>query len=190
MPSARRWIGAETVAYGGWTALLTFSGAFFIEELGVREAAAGWYLAAGALAYFVAATRSGPLASRVERRNLAAAAAAVMAVLLVFQLSTGSVAVALGLFCLIGLAAGVRTPASSGLGLEQLPDHPAAMMAARTAATQLGYLLGAVLGGVMLAGPGFATLGLVLAAAMVASALLVLRVEDPLAVGAHATERG
>jgi hypothetical protein len=53
------------------------------------------------------------------------------------------------------------------------------MMAARTAATQLGYLLGAAVGGVLIAGTGYRTLGFVLAAGMAVSALLVLRVDDP-----------
>ena len=53
-------------------------------------------------------------------------------------------------------------------------------MAARTAATQLGYLLGAVIGGAVIAGAGYRTLGIVLAVGMVASAWLVLRVDDPL----------
>jgi predicted MFS family arabinose efflux permease len=82
-------------------------------------------------------------------------------------------------FCLLGLAAGVRTPASAGLGLEQLPGHPAVMMASRTAATQLGYLLGAVIGGLVIGGPGYGALGLVLGVVMAASAALVLRVNDP-----------
>lgn len=179
--SARRWIAAELIAYGAWTALLTFIGAFFIERLGVGEAAVGWILAAGAAAYFMAATRSGGLTARMPRRHLVAGSALAMALLAVVQLNvTGSLAVAVGLFCLIGLTAGVRTPASSGLGLEQLPARPGAMMAARTAATQLGYLLGAVIGGAVIAGPGYATLGAVLAAGMGASALLILRVDDPL----------
>ena len=55
------------------------------------------------------------------------------------------------------------------------------MMAARTAATQLGYLLGAIVGGALVAGAGYAVLGFVLAAGMATSALLVLRVDDPLA---------
>jgi predicted MFS family arabinose efflux permease len=179
--SARRWIGAELIAYGAWTALLTFIGAFFIVRLGAGEAATGWFLAAGAAAYFAASTRSGVLTNRVPRRRLVFAAALSMAVLVVVQLNaTGSIAVAVGIFCLIGIAAGVRTPASSGLGLEQLPDHPGTMMAVRTAATQLGYLLGAIIGGAVIAGPGYATLGFVLAAGMVVSAWLILRVHDPL----------
>jgi predicted MFS family arabinose efflux permease len=179
--SARRWIGAELIAYGGWTALLTFVGAFFIERLGVREAAVGWWLAVGAAAYFVAATRTDNLLDRMPRRPLIAASAVAMAVLVALQLNfTGSVAVAVAIFCLTGIAAGLRTPASSGLGLEQLPDHPGAMMAARTAATQVGYLLGAVLGGAIIAGPGYGMLGLVLAAAIALSAVMILRVDDPL----------
>ena len=178
--SARRWIGAELIAYGGWTALLTYIGAFFLESLGVREAAVGWFLAGGAAAYFVAATRSAGLTDRMPRQHVVATSAVLMAFLVVLQLNlTGSVAVAVGIFCLTGLAAGIRTPASSGLGLEQLPDHPGAMMAARTAATQVGYLLGAVIGGAVIAGPGYGTLGVVLGAGMVASALLILRVDSP-----------
>jgi predicted MFS family arabinose efflux permease len=179
--SARRWIASELIAYGGWTALLTFVGAFFIESLGVGEAAVGWWLAAGAAAYFLAATRTGPFVDRMSRRHLVAASAVAMAVLAVLQLNlTGSVAVAVVIFCLNGVAAGLRTPASSALGLEQLPDHPGAMMAARTAATQLGYLLGAVIGGAIIAGPGYGMLGVVLAVAIALSALLILRVDDPL----------
>jgi predicted MFS family arabinose efflux permease len=179
--SARRWIGSELIAYGAWTSLLTFIGAFFIERLSVGEAAVGWLLASGAVTYFAASTRSGALADLVPRRRLVAGSALVMAVLLVAQLRvTGSAPLAVGIFCLIGLAAGIRTPASSGLGLEQLPHLAGAMMAARTAATQLGYLLGAVIGGAVIAGAGYGTLGIVLAVGMAASALLTLRVDDPL----------
>jgi predicted MFS family arabinose efflux permease len=179
--SARRWIGAELIAYGAWTALLTFLGAFFIERLGVREGLVGWFLASGAAAYFAASTRSGALVGRVPRRRLVSGSALVMAALLPLQLGmTDSVPLAVCLFCLIGLVAGVRTPASSGLGLDQLPDHPGAMMAARTAATQLGYLLGAAVGGILIAAAGYGLLGLVLAAGMALSGVLVLRVQDPL----------
>ncbi len=179
--SARRWIGAELAAYGAWAALLTFVGAFFVERLAVGEALVGWFLAGGAAAHFTASTRLGGLADAMPRRQLVAGAALLMAILFVVQLDVaGPAALAVGTFCLLGLAAGVRTPASSRLGLEQLPDHPGAMMAARTATTQLGYLLGALIGGAVIAGAGYGTLGVVLAAGMAASAWLVLRVDDPL----------
>jgi predicted MFS family arabinose efflux permease len=54
------------------------------------------------------------------------------------------------------------------------------MMGARTAATQFGYLLGAVVGGAVIAGPGYGALGFVIAGGMLLSAWLVLGVHDPL----------
>jgi predicted MFS family arabinose efflux permease len=179
---ARRWIVAELVAYGAWTALLTFLGPFFVERLGVRESVVGWLLAAGAGAYFLASTRSGRLTAGLPRRQLVAATSLAMALLFTLQLSgVGAAVLAAAVFCLLGVAAGVRTPASSGLGLAQFPDHPGAMMAARTAVTQAGYLLGSVVGGVVLTGSSYGTLGIVLGVGMAASAWLTLRVADPLA---------
>jgi predicted MFS family arabinose efflux permease len=181
--SARRWLGAEVVAFGAWTSLLTFAGAFFIERLGVPEAAAGWLLAAGAAAHFAAASRSGTLVGLVARRRLVAGSALTMAVLLLVLLTlTASVLPAAATFCMLGLAAGIRSPASSGLGLEQMPRQPGAMMAARTAATQFGYLLGAVAGGAVISFGGYGALGIVLAIGMAGSAALILRVDEALPV--------
>jgi predicted MFS family arabinose efflux permease len=179
--SARRWLGAEVIAYGAWTALLTFVGAFFIERLGVSQAAAGCVLAAGAAAHFTASSRSGTLVGLVPRRRLVAVSGVIIAILSFVLLTlTASAGLGVATFCLVGLAAGVRSPASSGLGLEQMPGHPGAMMAVRTAATQLGYLLGAVIGGVVISQSGYGALGIVLALGMAGSALLILRVDDRL----------
>jgi MFS transporter, YNFM family, putative membrane transport protein len=183
--SARRWLGAEVIAFGAWTAVLTFVGAFFIERLGVDQAAAGWMLAAGAAAHFAASSRSGTLVGLIPRRHLVAASALIMAILFFVLLRlSASAPVGIAAFCLAGLAAGVRSPASSGLGLEQMPGHPGAMMAARTAATQLGYLLGAVVGGAVISHDGYGSLGIVLAIGMAASAGLILRVDDRLEAAA------
>ena len=182
--SARRWIASEVAAYTAWTAVLTFAGAFFIERIGVSQSMTGWLLAAGAGAYLAASTRSDRLSRRVPQRRLVCLAALAMAALLPLMLGgPPEVAPAVALFCLIGMAAGVRTPASAGLALEQLPSRAAAMMAARTAATQTGYLLGALVGGVVIAGPGYGALGVVLALIMAGSAWLVLRVDEPQGAG-------
>jgi predicted MFS family arabinose efflux permease len=185
--SARRWIGAELIAYGAWTALLTFVGAFFIERTGMGEAAAGWLLAGGAAAHFFASSRSGTLATLVPRRALVAGSSLLLAALLPMELSARAPVLAVAAFWLMCLAAGARTPASSGLGLAQAPDRPGAMMAARSGTIQLGYLLGAAIGGVAIAGPGYGALGILLAVGMAASAVLVLRVDDPLEASPAAT---
>jgi predicted MFS family arabinose efflux permease len=189
--SARRWVVAELAAYGAWTALLTFAGAFFVERFAVRESVVGWLLAAAAAAHFTASTRHGGIGDALPRRQLIAVAALLMAFLFVVQLDVaGSPAFALAAFCLLGLLAGIRTPASSRLGLDQLPDHPGAIMAARTAATQMGYLVGAVVGGAVIANAGYAALGFVLAAGMAASAWLVLGVDDRAVATGAARRRG
>ena len=51
----------------------------------------------------------------------------------------------------MALMAGIRSTASSGLGLDQLPSQPGSMMASRTASAQLGYMFGALIGGLVLA---------------------------------------
>jgi predicted MFS family arabinose efflux permease len=178
--SARRWLVAEVAAYGAWAALLTFVGAFFVERLRVGEGLVGWLLACGAASFFVTATRGAGVVASLPRRPLITAVSLLMGVLFVVELGvSGSATFGVAAFCTLGFAAGVRTPASSALGLMQLPDHPGAMMAGRTAANQLGYLLGAVVGGTVIAVAGYGAFGVVLGAVMLASALLILRVDDP-----------
>lgn len=176
---ARRWIGSEVTAFAAWTCLLTFAGAFFIEVVGIAQSVVGWVLAAGAAAYLLASSRAGRLAGRLPQRRLVWTSALAMAAVIPLLLGVVRAPLpAVATFCVVALVAGVRTPASAGLALEQLPEHPAAMASARTAATQSGYLVGAVVGGAVIGGPGWRALGLVLAVIMATSAWLVHRVHD------------
>ena len=111
---------------------------------------------------------------RFPRDRLVAGSAAVMALLALalLNLADAGVPVTRALFCLVGACAGVRTPISGGLGLEQLASGEL-MMAARTAVTQLGYMMGALAGGAAIALHGYEALGGLLAASLGLSALLV-----------------
>jgi predicted MFS family arabinose efflux permease len=178
--SARRWTIAELVAYSAWTAELTYSGAFYIQSYDVGESTVGILLAIGSLVFLATSLNTERLTRRFPRRSLIALAALGMGVLLVPLLSlTPSIAFTLGVFCLTALFASIRSTGSSALGLAQFPERPGAMMGARTAGAQLGYMIGAAAGGVVLALADFAALGIVLFAGMAVSALLVLRVTDP-----------
>jgi predicted MFS family arabinose efflux permease len=79
----------------------------------------------------------------------------------------------------MALFASIRSAGSSALGLAQLPDRPGSMMGARTASAQLGYVVGAAGGGLVIELLGFGALGFVLLGGMMLSALLVMRVADP-----------
>jgi predicted MFS family arabinose efflux permease len=97
---------------------------------------------------------------------------------------TPAVWFSLAVICGVAVFAGLRSTGSSALGLNQLPAHPGSMMAARTVSAQLGYMIGAVAGGVVLAVAGFGTLGWVLFAGMAFSTLVVAGVRDPVRTAA------
>jgi len=186
-PSARRWAIAELVAYSAWTAELTYAGAFYVQNYGVDETIVGSLLAVGSVVFLISSLSTERLVSRLPRRPVLVASALGMGVMLVPVLNLSpSVGFTLGLFCVLALFAGVRSTGSSALGLLQLPERPGSMMGARTASAQLGYLIGAVVGGVVLALAGFGALGFVLFAGMAVSAGLLARVSDPQAAAPRA----
>ena len=178
--SARRWTLAELVAYSAWTAELTYIGAFYIETYDVSETTVGFLLAVGSIAFAISTLSTASLTERFRRQSLIWRAALGMGILLAVIMNvTPAVVFTLCMFFLMALLAGVRSTASSALGLDQLPAQPGSMMAARTASAQLGYMFGAIVGGAVLALSGFGALGFVLLAGMAISALLVARVSDP-----------
>ena len=178
-PSARRWALAELVAYSAWTAELTYAGAFYVQTYGSSESTVGFLLAVGSFAFIASTLSSRRIAVRTGQRTLAVAGALGMGALLALILNvTPSVWFTLGLFLVMAFCAGLRTTGSSVLGLSQLPARPGSMMAARTASAQLGYMVGALAGGAVLAVSDFGTLGFVLMTGMALSALLMLRVTE------------
>ncbi|MDQ4048863.1 MAG: MFS transporter [Actinomycetota bacterium] len=180
--SARRWTIAELVAYSAWTAELTYAGAFYIQTYAVEETAVGLLLAAGSVVFLTASLSTASLTRLLGRRSLVVACALGMGAMLVPVLNvTPSVWFTLGAFCLMGAFAGVRSAGSSALGLGQLPERPGSMMGARTASAQLGYMVGAAGGGLVLAVWDFGILGFVLFTGMAISAVLLARVSDPAA---------
>lgn len=179
-PSARRWTVAELVAYSAWTAEITYAGAFYIKSYGLGEGTVGLLLPIGSVVFLVTSTNTSRLTSRYPRRPLIALAAVGMGVMVVPLLNwTPAVAATVAIICVTAFFAAVRSAGSSALGLAQLPDNPGTMMGARTASAQLGYVLGAAGGGLVIELLGFGALGFVLLVGMSLSALLVLRVSDP-----------
>ena len=177
--SARRWTLAELVAYSAWTAELTYIGAFYIETYDVSETTVGFLLAVGSIAFAISTLSTASLTERFDRRGLIWRSALGMGAMLALIMNvTPAVAFTVCLFFVMALMAGVRSTGSSALGLDQLPAQPGSMMAARTASAQLGYMLGAVIGGAVLALSGFGALGFVLLGGMALSALLVSRVSE------------
>jgi predicted MFS family arabinose efflux permease len=135
----------------------------------------------GSVVFLLVSTNTVRLTRRLPRKTIVVVSGLLMGVLLVPVLNlTPSVWFTLALFCAMALFASLRSSAGSAMGLAQLPDRPGAMMGARTASGQLGYMIGAAAGGAVLAVAGFGALGFVLFAGMALSATLMAGVDDPL----------
>ena len=178
--SARSWTIAELGAYAAWSAELTYAGAFYIQTYGLEESTVGLLLAIGPFAFLAATLSTARLTERVARRSLIVGSALAMgASLCLFLNVTPSPGFSVAVIVVVAVFAGLRSTGASSLGLDQLPRQPGSMMAARTAGAQLGYMIGAVAGGAVLAVADFGELGFVLLGGMGLSALLFLRVHDP-----------
>lgn len=178
--SARRWTISELIAYSVWTAELTFAGAFYVETYGVTEAALGFVLSVPSAVFLVSSPRVAGIAERIGQRAVVIVGGVGMGVvLLVLFTVTPSIWFTLPVFCLVAAFAALRLTGSSTLGLGQMPDRAGAMMSARTAAAQGGYMVGAVVGGAVLAAGGFPALGVFLFVGLLLASLVVLGVSVP-----------
>ena len=150
----------KSIAYAAWTALLTFAGAHLVAHLTIGESGAGVILAPGAAAYALSATHVGRVGGSVVVPppglgvvgGDGGAGTTSSGRLPVCPSRGDPVRARRG-------RPGVRTPASATLALTQLGGNAAVMMTARTAATQVGYLLGAAAGGPIIAVLGYPALG-------------------------------
>ena len=165
---------AELLAFAVWTAEITYIAAFYSEEFSLTEAVVGFLLPLGSLAFMVGsatAARAGrEVAPPTAADRLDTAMGAIAATLFNFH---PFLMVTLVLAIAMGIAAGLRAAGSSTLALDQLPDKPGAMMAARTGAVQIGYLIGASIGGVIVDSSGFGGLGLFMIVGMASSAMVM-----------------
>lgn len=172
--SARRWTIGELLAFAVWTAEITYIASFYIETYGISESLVGILLPTGSVAFLVGSALAERTALRISRRAMLTIGAlgmgSVASVLFNFH-PTIAFTVSIGLF--IGVFAGLRAAGSSMLALDQLPDKPGAMMAARTAAVQVGYLIGAAIGGIALDVAGYGMVGLIMLVGMAGSAIVM-----------------
>jgi predicted MFS family arabinose efflux permease len=167
-----RWTLAELLANAGWTGLLVYAGALFVDSYSTSLTLTGFLLAAGAVAYV-----GGNLASRRLLRDdlgpnlIRLSALLALAIAALGTLRQGVVVSAV-LFAVCGSLAGGRTLLANAFGLRLAPERRLAVMSARTAALHFGYFAGAGLGGAALAVGGYGTLSLALGALVAGASLL------------------
>ena len=176
----RRWTVSELAANSGWLGLLVYAGALFDESYDSSSTAVGAMLALAAVAFVVgnlAFRRAAEGDARRTRFALALGMALLVALLGTVRPSPAVSAVVLAATSFLG---GGRSLLGNAVALRLAPEHRVAAMAVRAAANQLGYFVGAGIGGAALRAAGYPGLGLVFAALFVVGALmLVERVPTP-----------
>jgi DHA1 family inner membrane transport protein len=170
-PGVVRWSSGELLAFSAWAGSLVFVGALFIESYGLTVGETGLVLGAGALVYVpgnLLFRRWVDDHGRLLLIVLALAAAVTVAVLGAFRPSAWF---SLAVFSVLSFLAGGRTLAGSSRGLDLAPELRLGVTGVRTAALQLGYFVGAAVGGVALAAAGYTGLGLAFAVLFVGATI-------------------
>ena len=148
-----------------------FSGALLTEHYGMSTTATGVALAAVAVAYLLGNRRAGRLASeRARRTMLVCSLAGAVAVALTWSV-TPAVAVTLVLFAASGALVAMRTVSGTVYGFSVAGELGREVGTVRAVTTQLGYLIGALVGGAAIAIGGFALLGVAMGGLLLASTL-------------------
>ena len=170
-PDARRWALGELAANAAWAGTLVYSGALLTEEYGMSTTATGVALAAVAVAYLVGNRQAGRMrAERARWTMLAYSLGAAVAVLLTWAY-TPTVALTLVVFAASAAMVATRTVAGTVYGFTVAGNLGREVGTVRAVTTQLGYLIGALLGGAALAVGGFALLGVAFGGLFLASTL-------------------
>ncbi len=164
------WAVGELLAYAAWSGTLTFVGALMIESYGVSAGFVGVLLAVSAVAYFPGNLLARRRAAHSPRRLLALLGGGLAVSVAVFGAVRPGLWFSVALFALIILLGGARTLAGSVAGLDVAPRDEVTVMSIRGAATQLGIVAGALLGGPALAAGGYGLLGAVLSVLFAAGA--------------------
>ena len=168
---ARRWAFGELLANSAWAGTLVFSGALFTERFGMSTASTGFALAGVAAAYLAGNQLAGRAdASRARRAMLEGSVGASIAVALTWAL-TPPVGVTLLLFAAAAFVAATRTVAGTVYGFQVSGTLGREVGSIRAATTQVGYLVGSLLGGLALTIGGFSALAVVFGGLFLASTL-------------------
>jgi predicted MFS family arabinose efflux permease len=170
-----RWLAAEVLANTGWAGTLVFSGALFTESYGSSPGLTGLLLSVAAVAYVVGNFLARRLAGRDARQVLRLLAAALAIVDGLFGVARVDAATSTALLATAATLAGARTLVSSLFAVSTPPELRPSVTGLRAATMQIGYFVGALIGGIALAAGGYGALGAAMGASFAGAAALLAR---------------
>jgi predicted MFS family arabinose efflux permease len=171
-PGMARFAFGELLANGAWASVLTYSGTLLLDSYDLSPAVVALGLGAMAVAMIPGTFTARRHAARATPAMLCAITGFQGAAVLVLGGVRPSPGVTLGVLAVMAFVNGWRSLFASTVGMDTVPDDRLAVMSMRAAANQLGYLLGAAVGGLALAAGGFPGLGVALAGLFAAANLI------------------
>jgi predicted MFS family arabinose efflux permease len=173
-PAVVRFTAGELLANAAWAGVLTYAGALLLGSYDVSPGAVAAGLGAAAAAMVPGTFTARRSAARPARRRLASLTLVQAGGALALGAARPAVVASLVVLAAMAFVNGRRSMVAGALGMDAAPQDPIAPMAMRAAANQLGYLLGAALGGLALALGGFTALGAAFAGLFLLASLIHL----------------
>ncbi len=189
LPQVKRWMLGELMAFSAWAGTLVFAGAFFIETYDPSVGATGVILGVVAAVYVPG--------NFLGRRLLQGGSGRAVLLFAALSLAVGAVALAglqaglvysVVILSVLGFLAGMRTIAGAAEGLRLADGRRLASMSVRTSTLQFGYLIGTLVGGLVLPIWGYAGVWLVYAALFAGAGIVHMR-RQPAVVAGHMAAR-
>jgi predicted MFS family arabinose efflux permease len=165
-----------------FASVLTYGGAFLIDEHDVSVSRAGFFFSIGAVMFLLSSITSGRVIERIGQRHALITGCLLTAALLTIALASGARLAVAGLSLVAAVSLmGLLENASTGLLLRLAPDDRGAAMSLNELVAAAGSLTGIGLGAAALRLSGYAGIGALLAAAglIAAGASLAALRRDP-----------
>lgn len=160
------------LAMATWQSVMTYNSSFFREWFGITIGEASILVLFGASSYTLGSIVSGRMVNRMGRKTLAVLTMLVVGVGVMSYTYIPDVLASGGMLCLACLLAGMMDTASTSLIMEQLPQFAGTMMSLSRAVTQVGFSIGAGLGGTLLLLYGYQKMFVAIGALALASAVV------------------
>ena len=157
--SALACLAGDTLRAASFAAVLFYSIAFFMQRFEVSTDVATFILLVAASCYTLGSLIAGRIVDKIGRKPSTAMTALLAGVFTVSFVLVPDFRVSLLLNLSAALLFGMFTSAAISLTLEQVPEYRGTMMSVDSAFVNLGYALGAAVGGMALIWFGYEGLG-------------------------------
>jgi len=178
--SAWACLAGDTLRAASFAAVLYYGAAFFMQRFGASTDAATLIILVAASCYTVGSLLSGRLVDKVGRKPFTATTVLLAGVFTVSFVLVPNFWFSLLLNIAAAVLFGMVTASAISLTLEQVPAYRGTMMSVDSAFVNLGYALGAAVGGTALIWFDYEGLGVALGLfGVVAAAVFYLFARDP-----------